>query len=461
MKRIIFICLIYISFFNVNAHAKEESIFVWGETDVVVLHGEELTDILIEIKSHIKLKEGYADPDFYIDNNNVNYTTQSTINTKIIGIYRLDHRAVSPKYNKKEIRSYYLHVIDKEPPKIISSKSFTMPIYGNKPDFKKGFIVKDNVTIENDLIVIIDDTNVNYNKIGNYEVIYTVMDEFGNTTIHIETITIVDLIKPTITIKAPFIIEVNEEFNIEDFFIIEDNYDQELEINIEIIGNVKELGEFMFILTVTDSSGNKEILNGELIVVDETPPIINLEYDVVEIEVHEDEYDYLSIVEVYDNYDELTIYDIDILSEVNYNEVGVYEVLYKVVDSSNNETIETLTMLVKDNTSPLIIVDDLMFNQNEVVDLLLYVKVEDNYSSPNNISLRIIYNNINFQSPGIYNVTYEAIDESGNHTHKTINVTIIGQTKEKIIFYVLACGVSVFAVTIMIVYFVKKRKKTY
>ncbi len=460
MKRIIFVLILGLTFLSINIFASEESIFVWGETDVVVLYGEELTDVLLEIKSQIKLKEGYEDPDFYVDNNNVNYTTQSTINTKVIKIYRLDHRAVSPKYNKKEIRSYYLHIVDKEPPIIIASKSFTMPVFGTKPNFIQGFIATDNVTPQNELLIIVDDSNVNYNAIGTYEIIYTVLDEFGNSVIHLEELTIVDLIKPTITQIKPLVIQVNEEFDVFDYFVIEDNYDKNLNIYYEFDGDLLTIGAVSFTITVKDNSNNTETFKGEFLLVDEIPPVITLENEQITLEVYSDEFDFLSIVEVSDNCDELTLDDLIVIDNVNYEEVGVYEVIYNLKDNSDNQTTEILTVLIQDKTSPSITVEDITLQQNEMVDFLLHAKVEDNYSSPNNIALRIIYNNVNYQMPGIYYVTYEAVDESGNHTHETINVTIIGKTKEHTIFYILVGGVVVFAGIVITVYFIRKRKQT-
>ena len=44
--------------------ATDEDIFVWGEFNVKVELGEDIQVVLARVKSNIKLKEGYEDPDF-------------------------------------------------------------------------------------------------------------------------------------------------------------------------------------------------------------------------------------------------------------------------------------------------------------------------------------------------------------------------------------------------------------
>lgn len=460
MKRFLFLLTIFISFTNVSSLASKEDIFQWSDFDVVVLHGEDLQVVLSQIKSGIKLKEGYDDPSFFVENNNVNYTTQSSINTTYLKSYRLDHRAVSPKYKKSEIRSYYLHVVDNVPPQIISSNSFLMSYGSSAPDLLQGIMVKDNVTPAEEITIIIDDTNVQYDEIGTYPIIYTFIDCSGNSSLHVEHIKIVDLIKPTISKTADLIFQIGNEFHLEDYFLIEDNYDTDLIISYNFEGNIDELGIVILNIVAEDQSGNKEKFNGKLKIVDYIPPTITLKNKTITINVFE-ELDLLSLVEVDDNYDELSLEDLIITENINFDIVDVYIVIYEIKDNSGNKAKEELKVFVKDLTPPEIYVEDLTIKQNESLDFLMHVKVDDNYSSPNNISLKIVYNNVDFNRPGKYNVTFEAIDESGNHNHKTITVRIQGTTNEQRIFYFLLIGGSILLIAITIVYITKKKKKTY
>jgi hypothetical protein len=395
-----------------------------------------------------------------VENNYVNYTTQSVINTNNVRTYRLDHRAVSPKYNKKEIRSYYFHVVDLTAPEVISSSSFKIAYGQDEPDYLIGLVVSDNYTQKDQIEIIVDSSNVDYSRIGVYEILYTISDCSGNKTFHTETLEIVDLIKPTITKLKDLTIQVGDAFLVEEYFLIEDNYDPNPTIIYEIIGGTNELGDKEINIRVIDQSGNETIYNDMVTIVDNIPPTITLSKDVVEVNVNE-EIDLYSFVEVSDNYDEVTLDNLVITNNINYALVGSYEVIYTLTDSSGNESVEILTVVVRDLIKPTIHANDMEINKGEDVNFLMYARVTDNLSEPGEISLKIIYNDVNINKPGIYSVTFEAVDQFGNHAYKTINVTVLGSTEEQKIFYFLLAigGATLVGLTTIIV--IKKRKKAY
>lgn len=460
MKKLIFLLILLLTFSYKNLSASEEDIFEWGDFHVIVEYEENLQEVLERIKKGIRLKDGYDDPNFYVENNNVNYTTQSSINTSVLKTYRLDHRACSLKYNKKQVRFYYLHVIDDIPPEIVSSTSFIMAYGSNKPDFLQGIKVRDNESKREEITIIVDDTNVEYQKIGIYPLVYTVIDKSGNSLLHVEYLEIIDVIKPTITKISDLILQVGEQFKLEDYFLIEDNYDTNLNIFYNFTGNLNELGTVTLDISVKDQSGNEEKFNGEIEIKDNIPPTINLKNSVITLNISE-KIDLLNLVEVFDNYDELTKEDLIITENIDYDLIGIYDVEYKVKDSSNNETIENLSLIIKDLTPPNIYVEDLKVEKDSFLDFLMYAKVDDNYSSLNNISLKIVYNDVDFTKPGTYYVTYQAVDECGNHKLETITVTVLGATNNQKFFYFLLTGGIVLLITITVVFIIKKNKKTY
>lgn len=460
MKKLLLLLILFLSFNKTTLQANEEDIFEWGDFHIVVEYEEDLQEVLERIKSKIKLKAGYDDPGFYVENNNVNYTTQSSINTSVLKTYRLDHRACSLKYNKKQVRSYYLHVVDSVAPEVISSTGFIMSYGSSKPDLLHGIKVRDNETKPEDITIIVDDTNVEYEKTGIYPIVYTIIDNSGNTLLHVEHLEIVDLIKPTIIKISELILQVGEEFKLEDYFLIEDNYDNDLIIFYDIKGNLKELGIVNLDLSVKDQSGNEETFQGKMEIKDNIPPTIILKNKTITLNIFE-EIDLLELAEVYDNYDELTTKDLIITENINYELIGVYNVEYRAKDNSNNETKENLTLIIKDLEPPNIYVEDLIIEKDSFLDFLMYVEVDDNYSSPNNINLQVVYNNVDFSKPGTYYVTYQAVDEGGNHNLETITVTVLGVTNNQKIFYILLASGIVFLITITIVFITKKKKKTY
>lgn len=457
MRKLLLICLIFLSFNSFTIKADSEDIISWGDFNVKVKLNQDLQEVLSFIKSNIKLKEGYYDPEFYIENNYVNYTTQSAINTNHLKTYRLDHRAVSPKYRISAARSYYLHVVDITPPEVISMTGFKIAIGGEKPDYLQGLVVIDNYTNKEDINIKVDESNIDYSKIGTYEILYTISDCSGNTLFYKEYLEIVDLIKPTISKTKDLILQVGTDFDLDDYFQIKDNYDVNPSINVTIAGDINTIGEKEIMIKVTDQSGNVSEYRDVLKVVDKIAPKISLKEDTITVNLNE-EIDLLSLIDFSDNYDDVSLLDIVISSNIDYSVVDSYEVLYELTDSSNNKETVVLTVLVRDLTHPVIEVDDMNIPRGKTIDFLMYAKATDNYSEPHNISLDIIYNNVLFDTPGTYFVTFRAIDEHGNHTDKTISVTVAGKETGEIIFYFLL-SISIVGVGVIVVIFINEKRK--
>lgn len=457
MKKVLLLLFIVINFISFPTLKGTKDIFEWGDFNVVVEHGEDLQIVLSKVKEKIKLKEGYFDPNFYVENNNVNYTTQSSINTKYLKVYRLDHRAVSKKYDKDEIRSYYFHVVDLTPPEVVASISYKMAYGSEKPDYKKGILVTDNVTPEKEIEVIVDESSINYNKVGKYPVLFVIRDGSGNVLFHTEYLEIVDAVKPTIAVLKPLIHQVGTPFIFDEYFLVTDNTGESVIVDYYFNETLETIGEKKINITAKDLDGNTETFSGIFNIIDSISPVITLEKEIITINLNE-EFDLLSIITFSDNYDELTADDLLIISNVNNQIVGAYEVIYELSDKSNNKTTEKLIILVKDLIKPIIVADDLEVNVKDNIDFLLYASVSDNYSPREKITLKIIYNNVNFEKPGVYYVTYEAVDENGNAAHLTIDVTVIGKTNEQNTFYILL-GVFVLGLIVTVTVIVIKKKK--
>lgn len=461
MKKILLFMVLFIGILQVESVYAEQSIFIWEITEIEIEHGGDLGEALEIIKRGIKLKEGYEDPGFLIENDRINYTFQSVINTNIIKTYRLDHRVSSPLYRKKEIKSIFIHVVDNLPPKVISSQAITIPVKGAKPNYLLNIKYKDNVTKIDEIVVEVNDSHVDYNRIGSYEVIYTLIDEFGNSTIHLENVEIVDLIKPTITTTKELKHQVGTTFEIKDFFLIEDNYDDQVLIEYNFTGNIAEIGKVSISITATDSSGNKATKQADIDVVDEIPPEITLIQDRLTIDVETKELDLSEFVEVSDNYDDLTKDNLIVQNNIEFGTVGVYEVIFTIEDSSKNQATATLIIYVKDETPPTIYAEDLSLPQNSDYDLLENVYATDNYTKDNEIEIRLSQTDLNIEKPGKYYATYEAVDGSGNHAYETIMIEVEGKANKQFLFYGMIGLGALTSLGIVIFIFIKKRKNAF
>lgn len=100
--------------------------------------------------------------------------------------------------------------------------------------------------------------NVDYSKIGNYEILYTLNID-NHEKILKRNIDIVDNTPPVITLnKEELYCTINEECE-KIFYKAEDNYDKDITDKVKIENNVKNdtLGDYEIKYTVSDSSNNK------------------------------------------------------------------------------------------------------------------------------------------------------------------------------------------------------------
>ncbi len=448
-----FLCLKSI---QINAN---ESIFNWPPTVIEVNVYDNIYDYINEIKNNINLKQGYYDDNFYIEYNHVNYSTLSTISTNILKTYTHYIKAVSPKYNYSEIKTFKFEVVDKEKPEILSVSDFLVVVGGSKPNYKALINAVDNYTKKEDLIIDIDDSNVNYLVVGTYYLIYTVTDLSNNYTNYVKEVKIVDNIPPTIKNTSSNIYSFGTEFNINNYFIVSDNYDEELVIDYYFSSPLNILGTTNIHLTVRDSSNNKSEAFKEIIVIDDTSPIIRSKENFLYLEVYSEQINVLDFIEIFDNYDTFESLEIIISSNINYEEVGEYNLNISVKDSSNNEQFLTLTVFVIDSTPPNVYGADLVINNNEI-DLFEGLIISDNYSKEEELTL-LIYQT-NFQNePGNYFIIYELKDKSNNVTYFKRDIVVLGGIKANNKVYLISGG-AIFlssAVVILLIY-LRKRKNS-
>ena len=114
------------------------------------------------------------------------------------------------------------------------------------------------------------------------------------------------------------------------------------------------------------------------------------------------------------------------------DKVGTQNITIVLEDESNNKTIyPTQLTLKKDNEAPKIsIVPTILSNLGETIRYKKYVEVTDNRDE--DIELNIDSSEVNYNKAGTYNVTYSAIDQSGNKAIEKIKVIILNQSDIKI-----------------------------
>lgn len=166
-------------------------------------------------------------------------------------------------------------------------------------------------------------------------------------------------------------------------------------------------------------------------------------------------------------------------------EEGVYTVVYKAVDSKNNEATATYTITVGDQEGPVIDLGDnsinlpstMKLNETLVIDKTI-IEVSDNYDTDltvNNIVVTLrnssgtpISNNSRngysflLGEVGSYTLTYRLTDSKDNTTTITQTITVsadeVEETEQSDIGMVLAILLSLMVLAGVIVYFFKPEK---
>ena len=280
----------------------------------------------------------------------------------------------------------------------------------------------------------IDTSNINSQKVGIYDVIYSYTDENGNEYQTVRKVQVVDSKKPLVTLKGNALLKLlqGESYNEPGFTAI-DNYDGDITNLVKISGlvDIEKLGTYTLNYDVCDKSNNctKETRKVEVIKKEEDkvqsqddknnpqkPKEEN--YVILELMGYSTMY-----IEYLENYVEpgYTVRSSDgnikskvkVSGNIDTKILGTYTLKYEITNSLGKKDTATRTIIVRDTTPPVI---KLHGSNPYILELgTTYIEqrasVTDNYD--NSPKLNII-NQVNTNALGTYTVIYEAIDKSGN-----------------------------------------------
>ena len=243
-----------------------------------------------------------------------------------------------------------------------------------------------------------------------------------------------------------------DEFDINNYFMINDNYDPSPNIifsfynnmTCEVVDNVLEELKKGNVVSCEyygiDNANNKSATGKTLIMVkDITPPIISGVQDLIVNDVDLDDYDFVRNINYIDNIDlepSLIIkYYVDdeeyqkyeFLDKIKKGYVG--SVKYVAIDKALNYSLEYLQKItVVDTTPPVITIDDIKDDGKYLQLNEIKYKVEDNFE--NEVKVYVTFNNYEYKNTKITDVgSYEfkvtAIDLAGNETVRILKFNII------------------------------------
>ncbi len=387
--------------------------------------GLELTEeFLLEGVSVYDNIDGDLTSDIIIDFSNVNVAS--------IGTYTVTYSVTDSHHNIK-VENIQLSIVDNVSPEISGYKNHTVEVFTPSIDYLDGVEAMD--LYDGNVLVNIDDTNVNLNCVGQYDVTLSAVDSSGNETNERIIVNVVDTNSPEISGYKNYTVEVfTSSIDYLDGVIATDLYDQNVLLSVDdSLVDLNELGQYEVIISATDSSGNVTQETIKVNVVDTTPPEIIGAKDFM-LEVTLTDCDYIQDAVAKDLYDGEVEIVVD-HSQVNINELGDYEITLSAIDSSGNETIIVLTVSVVDTTPPNISGYKNYFVEvfTPSIDYLDGVVATDLYDGF--VEVTCDSTEVDLNTVGHYEVSYYAVDQHGNEEIITVNVSVVDIISPEFISY--------------------------
>ena len=342
--------------------------------------------------------------------------------------------------------------LDTEAPVINGETNYIVNV-DNPPTeatIKSGLFAIDNVDghiPSSSFTLVSDGYTSNKNKIGLYEIKYTVSDSAGNVSAVTVKVHVKDVVKPTITGTSSYTIAYNQTQSLTTVLnnlSASDNYDTNLTIQLVNDGytsNKTTKGTYNVTYKVTDSSGNQSnIFTVKITVVDNVKPVITGPNSFTAVYNSKMTTDSIkNQLSATDGYDGNITNKITVKSDnysANYDVKGTYTIVFEVKDNSNNEQTYNVTVSVIDNIKPTIS-GTATYNIGSTANLteatiraalsatdgydgaLTLVLIEDNYSRNPNIIKS-------------HTLKYKATDSSGNTQEFVVTVNVFDDVPPQI-----------------------------
>lgn len=199
--------------------------------------------------------------------------------------------------------------------------------------------------------------------------------------------------------------------------------------------NMNNVGTYEIVYSVQDSSGNTSTLTVSVLVRDVTPPTWNSTKDQVEVSYTQtfDIEAYKAQLGIGDNYDTNDKLVISIQSN-NYTQnktvVGTYYVVYKIKDTSGNETLAEVEVRVIDTVAPVFSGPTTIMKPNTSILTITDIKSQltANDAISGNLTSSIVVTEDNYTGKanlvGSYTIKFAVTDPAGNTATHTVTVSV-------------------------------------
>jgi Domain of unknown function (DUF5011)/Bacterial Ig-like domain (group 3) len=352
--------------------------------------------------------------------------THNDVNLNQIGTYTITYQAVDAEGNESTA-TMTVEVKDTTSPIVVVSDQ-AYEVFSEAPDWLSLIQISDNY--DPNLIVEIDTSLVNFNVLGDYVVTVTATDQSQNTTTVSFTVTIEDTTGPRIEGHIPNQEVLSDEPDWLSFITVTDLYDQNPTIEItEFNVNLNMLGTYTITFKATDAEGNETFKTLTVIVEDTTKPTIQLPDSTPTIEVFDTLPDLLSYLTITDNFDSNPFIEIE--HTIDRNTIGLYDVTITVTDGSGNTDTKIYQIQVVDTVKPEIILTHQFKHLigDETPDYLQFIEITDNYDGIISVEKLTIHDSfVNLNQEGLYPITFEVMDSSGNYNYLSTKIEVYDET---------------------------------
>jgi len=365
--------------------------------------------------------------DNYDELDTTDVTFHHDIEIDVVGVYKIYYSILDHSGNLTE-EVLNIKVSDLTAPVITIVTPFIYEVFDSEPHLINQFSYSDNYSKTEEMTCKITAT-YKMNVVADYPITIEVTDKAGNKTIYRGYIQILDLGEPEILQLNDIIITDFEQKDLTYYFSATDNYDLSSKILISINDSsvdYEKIGSYVIYVTATDHSGNVKILETEVLVIDMIQPVLTLSMKSLIVEVGSTYLNLVSYIEVAtDNYDDLDSSSVQIHEAIDYEELGVYQVTYVLVDSSMNTTEMILYVSVDDRTPPVVQFTNLSLSTGSPFNPLEGVQVDE---TSNQYTIQYFPYLLDTSIPGNKTITYIIIDQRGNYTISNRIIEIIPET---------------------------------
>ncbi len=407
---------------------KNDVPLVTASVDETIDEGEPLTDQQLIDLFGISATDSDGLDQIIIDDSAVNYDKPGNYDvyitaTDIYGAVSAEHHAI-------------LRINDVVPTLEVNNR-IAFAHAGSTVDFQDAFGYTATEFTTGDLTddVIVDDSQVVYNEVGPYDVVFTVSDNDGNTLTETHTLVITDD-SPDITSKSYAFSPEGLSLSAQDLLHLFDVQitDQDAIKNVAVDSSDIDFntpGLYYVGFLAEDEYGVTNSKYYAKFVVTDTKPTIELATTDATIHIGSD-IDYVSLfgpsaTEVKPG-DLNSLITID-SSEVDASKTGTYPVTFAVADNEAN-SVNTTGNLTIENDNPVISLDSTFsspehteLNNQQYIDNLNIVVTDTDQID----SITIDDSAVDYQTPGTYSVTVNANDiyDGASEASATIEITDI------------------------------------